>query len=916
MSTIQTTTGLLSGLDFETIVNALVSSQQQAIDKLTTRAETFQARNTGLEIISTSLLTLKSFTQQFGEEDNFSKFGVANSGSNQFAVTTSSDAVVGSYQFQALREVSTHQLRSSGLPGADKTVGAGTLVIASGGELHTQTDLELLNGGTGVSRGSIRITDRSGASATIDLSAALTVDDVLDAINASEDISVTADVRGGALRLTDTTGLTDSDLRVENVGTGLTATHLGILGTASADTLTGSEVYYLTGDFQLSQLNDGNQIKTLSGAPDIKITLSDDSTLEIDLSSADSLGEVVKLINEHEDNTGQLTAQVQGNHLVLTDNSGGGGSSVLSVEDINGSSVVAELGLDVAATGDQLTGRSLLAGMNSVLLHNLRGGQGIGTLGEISLTDRTGNSAVIDLSDAQSLDDVIEAINSAQSGGGIDLQLEATIDSTGTGLVIRDTSGATAANLTIADVGSGTLAADLGIAVDDAVNEVNSESLGLRYVNKATLLADYAPDGSSVNTGSITITDSAGNQAVINITSSVKTVGDVLQRINAAMNISVTAELNETGDGFVLIDEAGGSGTLTVEEVGGTTAADLRLTGTAELDGDGKYRISSRRAAIVEVEETDTLTDVVEKINRFNGTVTATLVDDGSSINPLHLVLNSTQAGREGKLIVDGSSLGLSFQTLSEAEDAVLQVGGNSTTGFLKTSNSNHFESAVQGIDIDILAAGKSPATVTVSSNIDPVKIAVSGFVQNYNTLIDTVGQLTKFDMDANERGILQGEGIVLRVLSRIDTALSQRFSTGSDTITSLADIGIRVTTGGKLEFDETRFDQAFQSDPTAFQEFFLDDDNGVAAKLDSVIDSLTDPLTGTFAVETEATQAIVDDIAAQIERRQTLLESQQVRLLNQFYAMESALSVLQSQQTALSGVVMLEVDKAGTGVA
>ena len=49
-----------------------------------------------------------------------------------------------------------------------------------------------LNGGAGVQRGKIRITDRSGAVATIDLSFARTVDDVLQAINSNEDISVTA----------------------------------------------------------------------------------------------------------------------------------------------------------------------------------------------------------------------------------------------------------------------------------------------------------------------------------------------------------------------------------------------------------------------------------------------------------------------------------------------------------------------------------------------------------------------------------------------------------------------------------------------------------------------------------------------------------------------------------------------------
>lgn len=97
---------------------------------------------------------------------------------------------------------------------------------------------------------------------------------------------------------------------------------------------------------------------------------------------------------------------------------------------------------------------------------------------------------------------------------------------------------------------------------------MDSNSLYLRHVNAATSVSDYAPDGSAITPGSIKITDSQGNSAVIEISSAVKNIGDVLQRINGASGISVTAQLNETGDGFVIIDEAGGPEQLLIEEQG------------------------------------------------------------------------------------------------------------------------------------------------------------------------------------------------------------------------------------------------------------------------------------------------------------------------------------------------------------
>ncbi len=60
--------------------------------------------------------------------------------------------------------------------------------------------LNALNGGAGVRPGTIRITDRSGATAEIDLSTAVTVDDVLNAINGSTAIRSFRTAATGARR--------------------------------------------------------------------------------------------------------------------------------------------------------------------------------------------------------------------------------------------------------------------------------------------------------------------------------------------------------------------------------------------------------------------------------------------------------------------------------------------------------------------------------------------------------------------------------------------------------------------------------------------------------------------------------------------------------------------------------------------
>ena len=68
--------------------------------------------------------------------------------------------------------------------------------------------------------------------------------------------------------------------------------------------------------------------------------------------------------------------------------------------------------------------------------------------------------------------------------------------------------------------------------------------------------------------------DSTGASYAVNISDSVKTIGDVLDAISTTTNGKVTGKLNATGDGFELIDQAGGSQQLQVKELGGTTASD------------------------------------------------------------------------------------------------------------------------------------------------------------------------------------------------------------------------------------------------------------------------------------------------------------------------------------------------------
>ncbi len=154
--------------------------------------------------------------------------------------------MAGKYQFVPVQLATQQQYTSSLLASAIKLVGAGQVEVHAGGFLDTSVLLDELNGGAGVARGQIRITDRSGASATIDLRYANTASDVVDAINSSTDIRVAAKLDGDRFTLVDSTGGTGT-LAVSEVGGGTTARDLGLVNiSTSSISASGTDVLSVT----------------------------------------------------------------------------------------------------------------------------------------------------------------------------------------------------------------------------------------------------------------------------------------------------------------------------------------------------------------------------------------------------------------------------------------------------------------------------------------------------------------------------------------------------------------------------------------------------------------------------------------------------------------------------------------------
>ncbi len=910
MGRIQTNIGLITGMPIGEIVDSLTALAARPRDLLMERTAKLQEERLAVTELTGVLASVQYVLKSLGKHDLYDQRKAVSSDPDTLSVSLTGNPPKGSYQFTPLRVAQSQQLLSSGFETATDPIGGGKLTFRFGDDVERGTPLELFDGGQGVTRGKIRITDRSGASAEIDLTTVQTVGDVLEAIGGNSTINVTAVARGDGLRLIDHTGQTVSNLRVQEVGGGTTAASLGLANVnLAADLADGRDMIRLYGQMGLDVLNDGGGLRTDRVMDDIQYELRDGTTGSIDLSPCTgaevdeefTLGEILEAINAAE--PGKLKVEIgpDGDRLVLSDLTEGGGS--FQVQALYESEALADLGLDGQAVNGAIVGHRILAGTGTVLLSSLSGGQGFGQLGLLELTDRSGASGTVDLSGSETLEDVVNAINLAcQTAEPTPLRITAQVNQARNGIELVDTTGASAGNLIVANADATATADKLGIAVNDDVLSVNSGDLHLQVVAFNTRLDDLN-GGAGVARGTLTIIDTHGQRATLDLgNKDAETVGDVIREINR-LGLHILAELNSTGDGILIRDTGYGSGDLSVEEGNTTTAADLHLLAPAveiDLEGQPTQAIDGTTTYTIDLNEDDSLEDLRQAINELDPGVTAMTLLDGSSM-PVRLALMSERTGKAGQLVVDTSQLGFSLQETVRARDALLAFGPPSAAGtnVLISSASNTFANVLSGVTLEIKQTSTDPVTVTVSTSDVDLVANVQTMVDNYNQFREKLAKLTAYDPETDTRSVLTGDLVALRLDSELSYLLSGTFAAAGP-IRSLAEVGVLLNGDGTLTFDDSKLKAKYAADPQAVEQFFTTAGFGVSAKFDRLIEELGGVDASLLSHRLNTLRDKIDRNQERIEFLNQRLNVQRDRLLLDFYRMELAIANMQSSLSSL----------------
>ncbi len=806
----------------------------------------------------------------------------------------------------------------------------------------SSTTLASLNGGNGIRLGKFKITDQNGHYIQIDLEDLATrleaqgtsreqmtlghvKKEIADKVAAYNETSQGADMNitfsfNSANRITVTdgskgsaaeNGVRSSHFIIEDLDGGLAAEDLGIV-----DDVAGSSIY-------------GETIWTM-----------------------DSLGDMVNAINNHWSNWDNtipgdskriVIAEIDAatNALKLTYQ----GAGELVVENTD---TAEDLGIATDLTGftGTMEGRRLIAGLNSVMLRSLNGGSGnetdrILTGGVITINDGT-TSFNVDLTNAFSLQDVVNGINDAAATSGSAARI--ALNSIGNGLTLTGVAS-------VSDQ-SGTLAAQLGLAGDAANGEIATGNMQLQYVSGATLLDDLR-NGLGLTGGKFRITDADGKTITVDLNNSaVKTVDDVLDIINnstyqapnpnynpddpnsgkatIAQSFSIRAKINDSGDGIMLYDVdpvTGESREFSVTDITGTGAKELGLLGEAKLnEATGRYERAGSEEFKLEVGGGDTLEDLADRINAAGIGITASIVNSGTADNPAYrLSFNSEISGRTGNVYFDGGATGMTVQTLAQGRDAIVLYGGQSdseASPLLISSSTNTLTDIIKGTTLELHSAGDEAVSITVDQDLDAIITQITSFVEAYNAAIKEIDNVDYYNTDTQERSILFGDSAISTMRSSLSSMVQRKVPGVSSSLSWLFQVGLKfqslgaesgtdaegnpisyaVATTPKLTFDEEKFREAYAADPEGVEEMFTQKTTGVGDYIADRLESLASTtFNSTVKNRLEGMSTQMELYRDRIEHMETMLSKKETRLYNQFYAMETALAQMQSQQSAIS---------------
>lgn len=293
---------------------------------------------------------------------------------------------------------------------------------------------------------------------------------------------------------------------------------------------------------------------------------------------------------------------------------------------------------------------------------------------------------------------------------------------------------------------------------------------------------------------------------------------------------AVSAAADETampGSYNITVDTLATRGTLASEGVDDAEAA------LATTDQDMTFTFGDGSETSVAIAADSSLEDIRDAINADeNAGVNATIINDGTQDR---LALSSRETGADASISeFSFTDIAADAGTHQAGTDAALDVNGVAIT-----SATNQVEGAIQGVTLNLQSEGSS--TVAVEQDTRAVREAVTSFVDSYNALKASTGELTSFDEETGQAGPLNGDSTVRTVESRMRSVLSGVVAQDGDGFSMLSQVGISLEVDGTLSLDNDKLNDVVANDQEALSDFFAGsgDNPGLAGQVNTAVEQM-----------------------------------------------------------------------------
>lgn len=423
----------------------------------------------------------------------------------------------------------------------------------------------------------------------------------------------------------------------------------------------------------------------------------------------------------------------------------------------------------------------------------------------------------------------------------------------------------------------------------------------------------------------------------------------VKEGANRVIKVSLSEDkLSFTAAGSTLTLNGVGSDTTALDALGFTSGqsnklrlssplTDLSLATPLELaSGTHQFKINGVEFSF---SKDETLSAVINKINASDAGVTLSY---SSITDKFTMTAKATGSGNRIEVNETNgnflSALGLNGTEANsdntEGKNAILTINGQEV---IRTSNTIN----IDGVDLTLnktTGAGDPPITVNTVSDTTQLMEPVKKFVEDYNTLIESLNKAVKETVyrdfpplsdqqkeDMSEEQIKKWEEKARSGMLRGDTLVRGLATKLQESMASISINGVSLSTfgitsagyneNGKLKLDEEKLKKALTANPQGFQDLFTAE-KGLSNTLNGLINEaiktsgpkgtrgyLTE-MAGVSSTTSDTENSLADKIKASndmIRKLQDRLEKEETRLWSRFTAMEKAIQQLNNQSSYIS---------------